>query len=161
METLTIGLKEARAIFPGAPESFKSVLKDHFGDKVADSVIDRVKTFEDACNELGIDPQIAIPFKVPSSSFHRGVNAVAKLFIITEALNECAWQPDWTNADEYKYAVWYEGNKNTGSGLSSYDFGRWISDSVVGSRLCFKTRELAEYAGRQFEAEYIEFFTNK
>jgi len=161
MKPLSIGLKEAREIFPGAPSSIQTVLKDHFGSQVTDKITDRIKTFEDACTALGIDHDQALPYPLPTSSFQRGINAVAKLFIIIEALNEEAWQPDWTNVSQYKWYPWYEGNKSTASGLSFRGADNWNASTFVGSRLCFKTKELAEYAGRQFEAEYTEFFINK
>ena len=35
------------------------------------------------------------------------------------------------------------------------------ADAPVGSRLCYKTRELATYAGRQFEGLYNDFLLIK
>lgn len=40
--------------------------------------------------------------------------------------------------------------KPSGFGLAYYDFGNWASTTNVGSRLCFKSVEQAEYAGKQF-----------
>ena len=36
-----------------------------------------------------------------------------------------------------------------------------LANATVGSRLCYKTRELATYAGRQFEGLYNDFLLIK
>jgi len=46
---------------------------------------------------------------------------------------------------------------SSGSGLAYDGYGTRVSDTSVGSRLCFKSSELAEYAGRQFQDIYKEF----
>ena len=100
--------------------------------------------------------------------------AYIKLRIITYAINE-GWEPQFV-VDEYRYWPWFwlytqqeidamseaerskllyvGGSANSGAlcGLacaySAYAFS--ISSANVGARLAFKSRELAEYAGRQF-----------
>jgi hypothetical protein len=93
--------------------------------------------------------------------FHKALNAYAKLFIIAEALNE-GWVPDWADSDQYKYYPWLLVKKNTknpsGFGLSYDGYDCAGSYSNVGSRLCFKSSELAEYAGKQFKKEYEEAY---
>ena len=75
-----------------------------------------------------------------------------KLIAIT--LNE-GWTPDWNNDNQYKYYPWfYMGGS---SGFRCSGCGDWRSGSDVGSRLCFKTRELAEYAANQFTETYKQF----
>ena len=46
----------------------------------------------------------------------------------------------------------------SGSGFSYYDCVFTYSRSSVGSRLVFKSRDLAKYAGQQFEDIYKGFF---
>jgi hypothetical protein len=73
--------------------------------------------------------------------------------LLTKSLNE-GWTPDWNNTSESKYVPWFE------MGSSGFLFGGcgiWRSDSHVGSRLCFKTRELAEHAGNHFTDVYRKF----
>ena len=80
-----------------------------------------------------------------------------KLCVIAEALNE-GWKPDWSNWNQYKYYPWFEMGSPSGVGFSYDGYGNWASLSIVGSRLCFKSRELATYAGKQFEELYKEYF---
>ncbi|MCF0070243.1 hypothetical protein LZD49_07150 [Dyadobacter sp. CY261] len=108
----------------------------------------KIKTFEDACEALGLDSQLEIPYPHPASDRQKGINAAAKLFIIAEALNE-GWKPNWEDWDEYKYYPWFNMSAG-GSGFSFLVYGYDDSLSDVGSRLVFRSRELAEYAGETF-----------
>lgn len=74
--------------------------------------------------------------------------------IIAEALNE-EWTPDWNNNNESKYHPWFNLKSEFGFVVPSYV--SWTSYSSVGSLLCFKTRELAIYAGKQFTDIYKGF----
>lgn len=120
------------------------------------SIIERVKSFEDACTILGLDPVKSIPYSEPANDREKAINAYAKLDIIAEALNE-GWKPDWSNYDQWKYSPYFR-NKS-GFGLSCNDYGSWLTNANVGSRLCFPTSKLATYAGTQFEETYRELFT--
>lgn len=67
-------------------------------------ITERVKTFEDACKELGEDHKLVQQFKAIQEAIAEDNEAMAyfKLGIITAALNE-GWEPDFTNDDEYRY----------------------------------------------------------
>ena len=67
-------------------------------------ITERVKTFEDACKELGEDHKLVQQFKAIQEAIAEDKEATAyfKLGIITAALNE-GWEPDFTNYDEYRY----------------------------------------------------------
>lgn len=67
-------------------------------------ITERVKTFEDACKELGEDHKLVQQFKAIQEAITEDKEATAyfKLGIITAALNE-GWEPDFTNDDEYRY----------------------------------------------------------
>ena len=67
-------------------------------------ITERVKTFEDACKELGEDHKLVQHFKAIQEAIAEDKEATAyfKLDIITAALNE-GWEPDFTNDDEYRY----------------------------------------------------------
>lgn len=112
----------------------------------------QIKTFEDACNKLGIDPT-ALPDVSRIPEKHRAHTiANYKLIIIAEALHE-GWEPNWDDYNEYKYYPWF---RMSGSGFSCFDYGDDISISYLGSRLCFKSRDIAKYAGEQFTELYKE-----
>ena len=78
-------------------------------------VTERIKTFKDACNELGEDhPMVSVynDLVVKANGeqslaewMGKDVVAFLKLRIITEALNE-GWHPKFTE-DEYRYYPWF------------------------------------------------------
>jgi len=121
-------------------------------------ITERVQSFEDACKVLGMGK-----IELGTSGLHEdevSIVAYAKLVIIARALNE-GWKPDWSNYSQIKYIPWFKHNAASGFGLSFYDYADWDTLTAVGSRLCFKSSELATYAGKQFEALYNEFLTIK
>ena len=118
-------------------------------------ITERVKSYEDACAVLGLNPA---ELDVTVSGFgtdSNSIKAYGKLVVIARALNE-GWTPDWTNSDEYKYYPWFKYD-GAGFGFSGTCYVCWSADAGVGSRLCFKTDALAEYAGKQFIEIYNEF----
>lgn len=151
METLKIDKKNALKLYPKANEEFKTMLEDTFGKNFfSGKITDRVKTFEDACDIASEDPN--------DEKFKSGTPdeiAYKKLKVIARALNE-GWTPDWSNSSEYKYYPWLE--YNSGFGFSRYGYVRSTTATSVGSRLCFKSSELAKYAGTQFQSIYNDFF---
>lgn len=119
----------------------------------------QIKTFEDACKALKLDSKKVLPdFSMFPEKHQKAMIAHAKLVIIAQALNG-DWEPNWDDWDECKYEPWFDmENSSSGSGFSYYVYDCWLSASVVGSRLCFKSSELAKYAGKQFEALYKDYF---
>ncbi|MGQ0738389.1 MAG: hypothetical protein ACT4OJ_04950 [Bacteroidota bacterium] len=122
--------------------------------KPSGNIMDRVKTFEDACRELGIT-QSELTVSGELGKDFKCIAAHAQLIIVCKALNE-DWTPDWANDNQYKYYPWFD--LSSGSGLSYYDCDYRHSASYVGSRLCFKSAELAKYAANQFKDIYTDFF---
>jgi hypothetical protein len=120
----------------------------------------KIKTYEDACKKLGIDPK-KVPIVSGISKIHReAIAAHYKIVIIAQALND-GWQPNWNDFSEYKYYPWFNVKataKNTaGSGLSCDDYVNARTSAGVGSRLCYKSSEIAEYAGKKFKALYTQY----
>jgi len=124
--------------------------------------LNQLKTLEDACKVEGLDPEKVIPdFSGYPEKDRKSMIAHAKLVIIVRAANRLAndgteWIPDFTNADQWKYEAWFE--MRGSSGFRFGVCGRWDSVSRVGSRLCFISREVAEYVGKTFIALYNEYF---
>ena len=118
----------------------------------------KIKTFEEACEKLGINPaEFVITLPEKASHHAKAIAAHAKLVIITEALND-GWKPDWSNGKWDKYYPWFYMNTSSGSGFS---YGVYVYDrsgSRVGSRLCFKSSDLAKYAAGQFTELYRDYF---
>jgi hypothetical protein len=125
----------------------------------------KIKTFEDACEALKLNPAKCLPDVSGVPAHHQeAITANAKLIIIVEALNQ-DWKPNWNNRDEYKLYPWWKvdaSSKNpSGSCLSFHGAGRWATNTTVGSRLCFKSEELCEYAANQFKPLYEAAFLLK
>lgn len=152
-----------------------SVLVD---DKDERPVTERIKTFEDACKEVGIDAE-----KWLEEHKDDDVNLLAflKIRIIVEALNE-GWKPKF-DGEEYRYAPYFYyytkedvdnmdedeksrllcvgSNASNGSicGLSASNanYGFSLSNADIGARLALKSRDLALYCGNQFYEIWIDF----
>lgn len=123
----------------------------------------RVKTYADACAVLGIEPMNETV--LAKLGFTKDEIAYRKLKTIAEALNE-GWRPDWANSNEYKYWPWFVYNPAHAGAAAGFscaytDDSASAASATVGSRLCYKTRELATYAGRQFEGLYNDFLLIK
>lgn len=123
---------------------------------------DKVKSFEDACQFLGLDPtQLPVVANLPEKD-HNAIIAFYKLIIITRALNE-GWEPIWADSSERKYFnyLYFGGDAHSGSvcGLSASfaDDVFSYAYSGVGARLAFKSRQLAEYAYSQFKELYWQY----
>ena len=115
-------------------------------------ITERVKSYEDACAILCLTPHQVGIMGISDCKLNKSLAAYIKLSIINKALNE-GWEADWKNGNEYKHYPYFV---YSGSGfrfnLTYYHF----TGAYVGSRLYFKTRELAEYAGKQFTELYKE-----
>ncbi|MDR3141942.1 MAG: hypothetical protein LBU37_09495 [Tannerellaceae bacterium] len=114
-----------------------------------------VKTYADACAIIGIEPIVdEVLLKL---GFAKDEIAYRKLKTIAKALNE-GWEPDWTNSNQNKYWPWFLYNPNS-AGLSCALTAHAAShaSTSIGSRLCFKTHELAAYARENFRDLYFEY----
>lgn len=148
-------------------------------DEPEKDVRKRIKTFEDACREIGIDAEAWNRDKI-SLGLEPDVLAFLKLRIIVKALNE-GWEPQFTE-DECRYYPWFilytreeynkldEEEKSRVVSRSSYDavalggvscanayYDLSFTYAYVGVRLAFKTSELAAYCGRQFLDIWADF----
>lgn len=174
----------------GADSTMK-VLEALFGKELfkPKNIMERIKTFEDALNELGDKHPLVLQYRFNFNNeggwtddmYAREFEAYLKLRIITAALNE-GWTPQFTE-DEYRYFPWFwlytkeeiakmdkeerkkvvllggVADDGAAAGFAYAFSGSAPSNSaaVVGSRLCFKSSALAEYAGKQFAEIYFAF----
>lgn len=119
-------------------------------------ITERVKTFDDACRELGMTGNQIATFEL-NGALDEDAQAIAdhtKLIIITKALNE-GWQPNWNNSSEYKYYPYFDMQ----NGFSLNDVASDYGYSCVSSRLCFASEKIALYAVKQFGDLYKSYFT--
>ena len=150
MKNLNITDEAVKQAFKNAGKDGKQVLNDLFGKQVSlyDNITERVKSFEDACQVLGISTNVPDVKGLPRKH-QKAIVANYKLIIIAEALNE-GWKPNWQDSDEYKYYPWFDMAKPAGVGYSNTAYTATTAFAKIGSRLCFKNRELAIYFGKQF-----------
>ena len=179
-EKISIQKENVLNAYKQATEEQKALLENMFGKEMfkPKDIMERVKTFEDACKVLGEYHQYVMAYREWIRiyySYCKDITAYLKLRIICAALND-GWKP--TNSDgECRYYPWFyiytkkeyeklnkdEKKKCRVVGRQSYDayaFGGVVfsslnistssSYSYHGSQIVFKTRELAEYCEKQF-----------
>ena len=159
-ETLEITRQAAIKAHDEASTKGKTLLENLFGKRVFQKDIkERIKTFDDVIRELGDDPE---EFKNAISIMEEPDEiAYVKLKLIAKALNE-GWTPDWSNGEWDKWYPWFKMDDSSSAGRFSFAVAAYLfSNSSVGSRLCFKSKDLATYAGTQFLDIYKDFFTVK
>ena len=154
-------------------------------------VTERIKTFEDACNELGEENVLVQAYRTAEFNTSGNQNDVSdvvaylKLRVIAEALNE-GWEPQFTT-NEYRWYPWFylytqedidnmdEENKKKlcrFGGRSTYgshcglayvrSHCAWSrSHSLVSARLAVKSEALAKYFGQQFVDIWADYLIDK
>jgi hypothetical protein len=162
MDTIEIKKANAWAAYDKASPKIKAVLEDLLGKEVfSRNIMDRVKTFEDAFalveDELDSAAKTVLGYN-GSDPFMLNIKHDVMVKIVCMALNE-GWEPNWNDSNETKYYPWFK--FNAGSGLSYFVYVIVHSSTIVGSRLVYKTLELAKYAGNQFADLYSKSYLIK
>jgi hypothetical protein len=123
------------------------------------SIQERAGSFELACKYWGLDPnQLPVVDNLPGKD-RRSIIAYYKLTIIIRALNE-GWEPDFSDWSQLKYWNWFyieDYCALAGFAYASTYYAASHTATYFGSRLCFKTRELAAYARENFRDLYFEY----
>lgn len=155
-------------------------------DEKPKDITERVKTFQDALDELGADDELVKEYRALNAIDGVRLDTLnwLRLGIIVRALNE-GWTPKF-DKKEYRYASYFylytdaeisemtdeeksrvvyrsDSNAYAGGGVA-YAFayaGSSSPDASIGSRLALRTRELAIYAGKQFAEEYAQLILNE
>lgn len=178
MKKVTIEIPEGKAL----------KFKDGAYVLVDDNVMERVKTFDDACREVTGKSEEEWLAENETENMDKDVLAYLKMRIIVAALNE-GWKPTFKE-DEYRYYPYYYaytkseweslsasrrkelepsvclvgGYSNSGSQsgpLYVFSINAWsLARSGIGARLAFKSGELARYAGKQFFDIFKDFYYN-
>lgn len=148
-------------------------------------VTERIKTFTDACNALGDEHPLVTQYRLTAAAYKgdpmtEDFIGYLKLRIIVAALNE-GWKPKFEKGEYRYFPRFYFYTKEEYDKLDDEVKGRCVlrsgyytnsyygfeltityhdasySFTCFGSRLAFRTRELAAYAGRQFIEEWADF----
>ena len=150
MKALMFDEKDAKELYPSATPLEKRGLENTFGKEFfSQKITERVKTFQDACDILGIDSNC-----VWIDGEDNDEVAYKKLKVIARALNE-GWEPRYNDPNQRKWYPWFYMD-SPGFRLSDVDCT--YSFTAVGARLVFKTEELARYAAEQFSGLYSAFY---
>lgn len=132
--------EEINEMFEASDEKQTKALLKFFSK--AKSITDKIKTFEDACNSLNVNPS---DYKTPYE----------KLCIIIKALNE-GWKPNFSNSNENKYYNWFKVENGSFVFVDCF----YCSDDVfLHSALYFKNSNLALYCKDTFFYLYKEVYT--
>lgn len=105
MSEIKITTEKVREAYKKGNDCVKGVLQNLFGEEVCapKNVMDRVKTFEDACIETGTDIQA---FNEITKNLDEHVVTYMKLSIIVKALNEDDKFPYFTK-EEWRYYPYF------------------------------------------------------
>ena len=181
-DKISIQKENVMNAYKHATKEQKALLENMFGKDMFQpkNIMERVKTFEDACEVLGEEHSYVQEYRGIANvnfDFTQDIIAYLKLRIIAAALNE-GWKPTFSDG-ECRYYPWFEIYPKDGYeklneddkkkcrvvGRSSYDSYAYALGFVVfsslnistsysysyhGSQIIFKTRELAEYCEKQF-----------
>lgn len=156
MKTLQISEQKARELYKSGSGELRSILEESFGkDFFSQKITDRVKTYEDACRELSMNP--LDENKLMKLGLTKHDIAYQKLVTIAKSLNE-GWVPDVCDNSVYRWYPWFVTNGSPSSfAFVVSDCGYACADAGSGSRLCFKNKELSEYCGKQFIELWKQF----
>lgn len=170
----------------GADSTMK-VLEQLFGEETfkPKDITERIKTFEDACRELGNGHPFVCAYRAWENGGLNGqedIDAYLKLRIIVAALNE-GWEPQFTE-DEWRYYPWFwlytqaeidsmdeeerQDRRMMSTGDYQTDYAGFAfahstnapsyTSANFGSRLCLKSDTLAVYCGKQFIDLWADFY---
>lgn len=185
MEAIQFNKETLAAVYGNCNAVGRKAIKEQLGERLSEilPVTDRVKTFNDAVEELGEEHEAVKAYRAVEWYLRNqmsDIKAYLQLRIITAALNE-GWEPQFVRG-EYRWYGWYDLiSKEDYEALSDEEKGRCVGRSYYGadaygglvcssayvassssftnggSRLAFKSEKLAEYAAKQFIEIYADF----
>ena len=142
-----------------------------------------IKTFEDACQRLGISSEPLLADSLGDTEAFLQANAFYKLMIIQKAINNGKWcdeygwsyYPFWLvysdekmehkiekkNRIDVRYlssdvSAYYTGNSNVH--YVSVHLRGINTTTDCGLSLCFNSKEAAKYAAHQFEDLFLQYY---
>jgi len=132
LQTMKISPSNARKMYKEIPEMRPS-LEDTFGKEFfSEKITDRIKTYEDACAELGIQP--IDEAKMKQVGFTDDEITYRKIKTITQALNK-GWKCDWNDSDQRKWYPWFKMSSG-GFVFSDTSFDYSYAFAGYASHLC-------------------------
>jgi hypothetical protein len=128
-------------------------------------IIDKIKTFEDACNYLGYDDPLVYQFNYmmrTDTYWEYHILAYVQLCIITKALNENKPFDNWESRFPFHVGLvrtldYNESNTETYSYKTEIKALPVLNRHIPCKSLLFNTLLTAQYAAEQFKDIYEEF----
>ena len=162
-QEITVQKENILNAYKQASKEQKTLLENMFGKDIfkPKEIPERIKTFEDACETLGNEHPLVIEYKTISGAFDitDDLYAYLELRIICAALNE-GWEPTFEE-DECYFFPWFRPyfDANANGDIAFVSAGSTGSYSIAahGVPLALKTKELAEYCGKQFKDIWADF----
>lgn len=155
-EKISIKKENVLNAYKQATKEQKALLENMFGKDVfhPKNIMERVKTFEDACELLGEDHQYVKAYREwmrISYAECKDITAYLKLRIICAALNE-GWKPKYNGYKGHHYTLFYMCTKKEYAELKgdNASSATAFSNIYTGYMLTLKTEELANYCAEQF-----------
>ena len=182
-----LGAAQIKERFAKGSDEAKALLKDLFGEKffTRPTLDDHttIKTYEDACEALGIEPVDFANLAVPDH-----IKALMKLETISRALWGKSWEPkpqaEWDgrtfywfpwfclytkdevenikrNPEDYDCAALFGGGADNGAlagfGYLSASYRPASTRASIGFRLCQESKEKARYFANTFAELWVEY----
>lgn len=151
---MTVATKKLETQLKKAEKTAETLRKKLEAEKLKNkpkSIMDRVKNFSDVLKiAKPTKEELALVKYVGKSKSLNFAKNMLVLSLISQVLNE-GWTPKM-DGSEYRYYPYYR--VSSGFDFGGTYFGCDAANTSSAFRLCFKTSELAEFAGKTFENEY-------
>lgn len=158
MSEIAIDKDKLVQAYKAATDEQKQLLADLYGEEIfrPQYITERIKTFDDAFRALGAKHPLVQEF-VNKISYNSSsdLEAYMMLRIICAALNE-GWEADYRNPNQEKWFPWFI-YKYGGIVCVYACYAGSYSSTGGGVRLALRTKELAEYCGKQFIDIWADF----
>jgi hypothetical protein len=152
MQTFPIDKPRVLTLYSKSDCSGQELLKKAFGEKFFMPVQERIQSFEDACEDQGLNPdEIRAQYASIPEPFRKQAITRRELLTIAKSWRE-GWEPDYDNGSQEKWLCWIIRDSTNPAGfrfLVSYCDGTY-TDAGAGSGLCMATEKLATAFTKQF-----------
>lgn len=183
-EEITFTKDELNKIYNESSEEKRKALKEFFGEEIFKFDYHDIETYTDACKKLGMKEHLLTGSRGGDREAQRQAQALYKLLIIQKAMNNGVWcdKDGWSY---YPYWVFYSKEEmecmsdeeiqrkgvkqllsrasasNTEySGVRCSDSSYHAASTIThfGFPLCYNSREAAQYAAKQFESLFFDYY---
>lgn len=151
-DTVEFTNKEIEEMVSASTNEQKPIVKEVFEIK---ETFEEIGSLSDAIQFLGENDIEVQNLRILQKAvgLRRGIVAEQELIVIIRALNG-GEELNWNNHNQNKYYSWFYLGDNFSHYLCSWHY----SNSFAPARLCFKSKELAEYASTKFLNLYKEVY---